>query len=144
MSLNGSTSEFGISDFEAMLSANYQKEDFIASLQEKVARAQKLINIPNLDETLRFHLQRFIDLTQKECHERTMLKGQDSDDYDDTDNYLRNTYISSPGKPENDVYTVLSLIKWREYSEFVPTAVKPFGNVVRIFNYDIMGIISAQ
>ena len=111
MSLNGSTSEFGISDFEAMLSANYQKEDFIASLQEKVARAQKLINIPNLDETLRFHLQRFIDLTQKECHERTMLKGQDSDDYDDTDNYLRNTYISSPGKPENDVYTVLSLIK---------------------------------
>ena len=74
MSPNDSTHEFGVSDFEAMLDANYQKEDFIASLQEKIMRAQKLLSIPNLNETLQFHLQRFVELTQKECQTRKRLK----------------------------------------------------------------------
>ena len=57
-----------------MIEGFFSKDSFIASLQEDVNRARKLLNIPHLSKDLEVHIQRFIYLTLKECHERRSLE----------------------------------------------------------------------
>ena len=113
-------------------------DTYIAYKLESVARAAAILGIQDLDETLKLHLRKFIELTQKECRERKILSGQDSRDFNETDDFLRNTYIVSGDQRS----TVLALIKGKEYSEATPTAVAPMGeNVIRFFHHNLVGIL---
>ena len=48
---------------DAILSQLLTGDGVIESLKEQITRAERLLAIPNIDETLAFHLRRFIALT---------------------------------------------------------------------------------